>query len=213
MSTPVRYLLDAAYALSDYNEPDVPGRDRELVAALDFRIKELYVAAANINPSFFGVIATVAPVAGVWQRPADAVLVERLLMPDGKEVSILSYEDREREFPPRVFEWGRAFRTVGGADDPQTEQLTFHYAKSHPSLSLTAPPDGQTLDPTWPRAHDEILIRHLAAQLAMRDSREGEAAQHKAEEEKREVVFLSHVATTLTQRAFRGKLPAQPRQQ
>jgi len=180
MPTTVREIIEAAFQRSDFNDRAL-ATDPELIGVLNRALRQVYTSAALVNPAYFGEVEEVGRVAQGWPRPLDAIMVNTIYMPDGERVAIVSHKERDVEIPPRVFEWGAYFATVGKPGDPENELLTVYYSRSHPHLNPVLSPGSQTLEPRWPEEHNPILISQLARHIAWKDGREGEVAMLDAE--------------------------------
>ena len=196
MATTCKDIIEAAYARSSFNDPDKLATNAELIGVIDRRMKQLYSIVADHNPLYFGATQTVVGSSGTWARPADAELVFRIETQAGEEVHIVPFEDRSAEMPPRVYEFGQKYYSVGQSGDPQpTDQLKFYYSKRHPSLDPTKPPSdaANTLDATWPEQFNDLVVLHVAKYLATKDGRPEEVALLTQEEQLLMAVFIDHL--------------------
>lgn len=207
MATTLKDLIEAAYSRSTFNDPDKLATDYELIGVVDRRIKALYALAARHNPYYFGKkSAAVTYDGGVtgWPRPGDAELVAHVesggavggAVAANKEISITSFEDREGEMPPRVYQFGTAYYTVGAAGDPNsTDTMVFFYSRRHKDLSPNQATDStaNTLETDWPEQFNDLIVLHVAKYLATKDGRSEEVQLLSVEEQSLLQTFIMHL--------------------
>lgn len=199
MPTTAKAIIDAAYARSTFNEPDKLATNSELIGVIDRRLKQLYSLAARNNPLYFGKRLPVTYDAGVqgWPRPNDAEMVVSLYYSaTGDEVHIVPFDDRIAEMPPRVYEFGKVYFSVGTPSDPTAESIDFFYSKRHPDLDASQPATAavNTVDSSWPEQFNDLMVLHVARYLSIKDQREGEVQILAAEEAALLEVFFRHLA-------------------
>jgi hypothetical protein len=192
-----RQIIDSAFARSTFNDPGKLATDKELVGVIDRYMRRLYADAAKENPEYFGDLATVTPSSGRWMQPASAEVVNRIETMTGTRVAITPFADREAEAAPRVYRYGRFYRTVGGTGDPQaTDPLVFFYAIGHPQLNPDQPPThaANQLHETFPEQFMDLPVLRVARYLAVKDGRGGEVEAMIGEEGELLEIFYQHLA-------------------
>lgn len=194
MATPVQFFIDAGYARSTANDPNLLALVGELVAQVHLVVQELYTRAKQVNPLYFLESATVAPDGTGWTRPTlalDVLRVERLT--DQVEVHVVPMNDRlQAALPPRVYRtaWNR-YRTVGQTDDPSEAalpagtQLVFWYAATHAPIVSA----GQVLDASWPERHNDLVSLEVARYLSLKDKARGDLEALDAEIDRAYALF------------------------
>jgi hypothetical protein len=199
-ATTARDIINAAYSRSTFNDPDKLATDSELIGVIDRRMKQLYSVVARNNPLYFGVVSEPvnysAPLGG-WKRPDDAELMVRVAKPDGTEVSIVPFDDREAEMPPRVYQFGQVYRTVGLTGDPvMGDTLQFFYSRRHKDLNpgVQANLPANTLEESWPQQFNDLVVLHVAKYLATKDQRTEEVQLMMAEQQELMDIFMKHLA-------------------
>lgn len=170
VTTTGQMLLDAAYAKSLKNRPgEIATGATELLNLIIRSMQGLYAYAARVNPMFFSETAAVAFVSPGWTRPPLAESVIRIENPNGAEVVIVPYDQRDAEpGKPALWRFGQIYRPASSAAvNPQSGALTFFYAKRP-----TAPANlAATVDALWTEQFNELLVLELAIYLALKDGR------------------------------------------
>lgn len=170
MTTP-QELIDASYGYSLKTQPQETATENpELRRVIGRSLQALSTIAASVNPTFFGVEATVSPNSGNtgWDEPDDAESIFYVEDASGEEVITVPVHEKGLEPQrPGVYTMGRTMKPRGESNDPDpsADNLTVFYAKE-----LAFPPDLVTdLDAAWDESHDELLIQQLAIYIATKD--------------------------------------------
>lgn len=215
MTTTAKTLIDAAYSRSAANDPDKLATNTELISVIDRRLKQIYSAAARQNPFYFGEPVSVSGDGSRWPRPANAELVfyvesdgaagtgaDKKIAAAGTEVSIVPFEDREVDDPPRIYALGRGYLSVGlDTSDPSAsvngDKLKFFYSRRHADLDPLLPPSdaANTLEADWPEQFNDLLVIHLARYLSIKDVARSDAEVTALQTELTELmqVFAMHL--------------------
>lgn len=194
MATPVQFFIDAGYARSTANDPNLLALPGEIVAQVNLVVQELYVRAKEINPLYFLDSEDVDPDGAGWARPTlalNVLAVERVA--DEVPVHVVPFNDRfEAALPPRIYRVGAtAYRSVGEALDPDPavppagDTLRVWYATAHPALTAPA----SVLDASWPERHNDLIVLEVAKYLALKDKARGDLAGIEADLEKAYALF------------------------
>lgn len=174
MATDVQTILEQAVASSFRNRADtIATMATELVRKVDYRQKELFAVAAEVNPLFFGTQVPQAGVAGSWSRPADAEIVFRIEYGPNpaQEIAVVPYDDRAAEPDWSVYQLANSYIRTSVNHIADTDTLNFWYARR--PMTLTGL--GSFLDGVWPESYNDLLILPIAAYLARKDGRLEEA--------------------------------------
>lgn len=174
-----REILERSLAKSSKNQRAHITWEVEGLELVHRCLSLLFAAGSRINPEAFGHRAVVSPDAGLggYPKPAPpfhkaAELIYWIEDEAGEEVVVVPFFDLGAEpGKPALFREGNVFRPVPATKGlAPTGPLTFLYARAadHP-LGLDI-----EIDPLWPRQHDELLVLHIAYQLALKDGREEE---------------------------------------
>lgn len=203
----VQEILEMAYPKSMQNNPGIIATESvELLGVVQRMLDGCFAVAARVNPTMFAEKATVAPDSNAWARPATAESIFLVEKVDGTVVAVVPYDDQAAESAlPSIYEYGQAFYTARGMDDPDdaADSLVFYYSK-RPEI-LTAVDD--ELDAMWPEQFNELLALHVAKYLATKDSntegRTQELAVLQGEIQawaNRYVAFLEHATSNTRKR-------------
>lgn len=199
MATTMKQLIDAAHAISTFNDGSKTATVEELVAVVNRYMKTLYSFAATKNKYAFATTATVAGAAGAWAKPTDAELVIQAALEDGTEVSILPVEDKEAELPPSIYLLGASYYPCGRASDPDPalDSIVFTYSARHTDLATEGltrvQAEALLLDPSWPEQFNDLPVLHLARYMARKDGRYDEARVHGEEQTILMAQFQTHL--------------------
>lgn len=185
--TPQDILTDA-YAKSKKNQPGkIATEATELLGVVNRVVRTFFQIGARVNPFYFGDQATVAFSSPGWTRPSTAEAVFRIEDPQGDEVVVVPFDDREAEQGhPRVYRLGGVYRGAGGAGDPSSGNLTFFFSKRPTDAGSLA----STIDASFPEAYVELANLEVAAYLANKDQRQEELAYLVGERDRWLALFL-----------------------
>lgn len=194
---------------------NVPGtlatQATELLTHLSIELGTMFSVAQQENPLYFGSIATISYTGGAWTRPADALVIARLeatnnttgspAPANGTEVVIVPIDDRDiMAGTPAVYEFGQKFYGAGNGGDPTGGDLRCFYGRA-PALPSAI---GDTLDTPWPNQFNKILTLGVAAYLARKDGRDGDAQAFVSDQTALMGLFRNYVqsATLTTHQRF-----------
>lgn len=190
-------LITAALAKSRKNQPGIIASPAEAFATFERIFPVFWTIGARVNPSFYG--ATVAleddneSVPTGWLRPADAEMVVELRDAGGDEVIVVPFDELDADpFRPAVYEWGQVYYPAGNANDPTAGATITAWYSRQPDLTLGA---DEEVDELWPANFDELLVLELAIVFALKDDRNAEVTQLKADRDtwlRRYVAHLEH---------------------
>lgn len=205
--TPEDIVLQALARAMEFSDR-VPTTRAVLYRRIGVRQQHLVSLANREAPDYFGV-AVDAPLtngtlslATITNNLAEIEAVHRLEIAEagtssysvGDEVHIVSSQDVEVEFPPRVTLRTFVIRQVGN-DLAGVNSLRVYYARRP---ALLGPADGKT-PLVLPEAFQELLVVDLARELAKKalridpDIRQAHIALLDAEEEELLAAYLAHV--------------------
>jgi len=203
VATSAETIIVAALARSAKNRPDyLATKGGELLDHCSRALASCYAVAARVNPTFFAGQATepftAAPALGGWLRPAAAESILEVRHAQSGQCDVVPFDDNSSTGRPRVFELGQAFFSKGstggasGVDDPpQSGNMTFTYSQAPAVLTSL----GQTFSTQWPDRFNQLLVEELAVYLALKDGRQEEIGELKANRDawlKLFITFLEH---------------------
>lgn len=158
----VSSLIDAAYNRSLKARPAQFNEPVELLGIVKRSVLECFLAAADVDPKFFGKQASVAFASGGWARPTDAVSVFRIENPSGTRVVEVSLHDREADVAqPAVYLLGLTYYGAGNALDPVSGNLTMFYARTPVQPAAISDSTDPALGSEWDEIHILTLYRHM----------------------------------------------------
>lgn len=160
-------VLTRAYGYDDsFVQGSVATESTELVPLVDQLVKKYFARAGRINPRFFGQKLTVAPASSKWTLSAGIVRFWRVETTAGAEVKVVSADQQDAEFAPRVYQVGRDLFTVNASGDPDetTDSLVVFCNRYPTTLSGT----GSTVDSEFPDHFYPLLEMGVAQYLASR---------------------------------------------
>lgn len=196
MATTAKDLIEAAWGRSTANDPISLATRKELIGALQRKLKQVYSLAIRRNPFYFAKSSNVVGAASKYAVPTDAEAVIAIEDATGGRVHIVPFFDKKGEQPPRVYRLGRDYISVGEASDPgAADTLTFVYGYLHADLDPEAAWDdaANTLEADWPEQFNDIMVVDLAQYLAIKDGVRGDLNALAHEEEKIMAVFEDHL--------------------
>jgi len=199
MATTMKQLIDAAYAISTFNDGNKSATTEELVAVVNRYMKTLYSFAATKNKYYFATTSIVAGASGAWPKPPTAELIIKAALEDGTEVSILPVEDMVAELPPAIYLLGGSYLPCGRVADPDpaTASIVFTFSARHTDLATTgltkAQADALELDASWPEQFNDLPVLQLARYMARKDGRHDEARSHSEEQAVLMAQFQTHL--------------------
>lgn len=203
-------IINDAWGLSTKNVPGQTASEHpELTGVIHRSLKALYTIAASVNPTFFGAQQSVAGASGSWTVPARAEMVFYVEDPDGDEVIVVRYDERDADpKKPAVYQLGSEVYPAGNTPDPDpaSDALTFFYAED-PGTAPGAKTD--SLPSSWDDSHANLLVLQTGIYLARKDSgpRQGELealAQERNRELARFIRKLENFQSNLVSR-FGGR--------
>lgn len=162
-------IILAAMGKSSKNRADtLANKANELLGVLYRSLCFYFSHATEVDPAFFGDQVNVTINNGVWTYPEAAEAVYRIERPDGVEVAVVPFNDKQAEpSMPAIYRLGRGFRSAGNVGDPVAGDLVFYYGKRADKPAAT----GNALDPLWVEAYNELPIIDVALYLAKKDGR------------------------------------------
>lgn len=187
--TPQDVLTDA-YAKSKKNQPGkIANEAVELLGVVNRSIRAFFIYAARVNPYYFMGRSTVPFASGGWAAP---VLAEAVFMiqDGGAEVIVVPIEDTAAETArAAVYREGQKYYGAGNTLDPTSGDLDFIYSRT-PADAATL---GATIDAAFPVSYNELPVLEVAIYLAIKDSRDSEAAILVGERDSWLKLFLAHL--------------------
>lgn len=212
-------LIVAAVALAAPSRTSALATDSpELLRVLGRRLRSCYQRAAQVAPWYFGarvdqaLAAATGTLPAGWARPSGALRVLRLEatattrdattapIAAGTTIALPPYDDRAAfAGDPAVYELGQRFIPAGNVGDPASGALSVLYAAD----AVVPQTLSETLDASWPRAHNDVLIYELGIYLAAKDGRDADVAQFTRELEEAQALFDAALSTASLQRAAR----------
>lgn len=188
VTTTPAMILNLAYGRSKRNRPQSDLGAGEKIEVVARALRGLYAVAARVNPWVFASSAAVNFAAPGWARPANAEAILRVEKPDGSEVTVVPFDDRQAESGrPAVYEWGQIFRPAGNPNDPTSGQLTFYFA-TRPATPATL---DTPLDALWIESYNALLELEVAIYLALKDGRFDEVGALKVDRDAWARLFIA----------------------
>jgi hypothetical protein len=161
MST-VASLIDAAFNRSLKARPAQFNEPVELLSIVKRSVLECFIAAAAVDPKFFGKQAAVAFASGGWAIPADSLSVFRIENGSASRVVEVPLHDRGADVAqPAVYRLGGSFYGAGNAGDPTSGNLTLFYARTPVQPAATSDSTDPALAADWDEIHVLALYIHM----------------------------------------------------
>lgn len=186
----VQDVIDLAVETSNLNDPDLIS-ETELIRFISIFQQKAYMAAAQMNPDYFGKEGNTAARAShtaSWDlssTPGDVAAVSKIEIQTitgtvsglsvGDEVSMVSIRSPEDGLAPRVYIRGQRVHEYGGelSTDASNYVTRLKLYYSEKPATLTATTDTISL----PDEHLPLLYLPLGRTMAIRDQRPEEAAR------------------------------------
>lgn len=188
MATTPQELLEAAYAKSTKNDPQVLAtEDPELLNQVTRYLQALFAAGTRVNLTYFGKKESVTKGGTGWARPVTAEAVWLITKADGTKVHIVPFDDQAlMGSAPAVYRYGGMYHEANGSL-ASVSSLDFHYSSQceAPATLTTA------IDSRWPERFNELLVCLLAYYLAVKDGRPEEYAGLEAQIEHHSALYLA----------------------
>lgn len=176
--------------------------ETELFDVAKLAFTGIFAVAARVNPYFFGDTEVVVKAGGGWMRPTQAASIVRVELDDvgGAEVAVVDLGDRQAELGmPAVYRFGQKFISAGNADDPDTEDLAFWFAK----FPVVPTDVDDVLDPLWIEHFNQFFIDEVALYLSLKDRRLDELGELRESRKgwlRLFVQFLEHETANVSKR-------------
>ncbi len=216
MPTTYEDIIINAHGYSSKNRADkIATASGELLALVHRAVRGLYMAAARINPEYWGAVEDVAYNGGVsgWVRPTNALSVFHITEGIGGQlVQVVPLTDLTAETAaPSVYLLGRVYRVAASDAGPSTSATLAMYYTRLPAVPTAITDE---IDEMWEQSFDNFLSIESAIYLALKDGRLDEAAALQTERAKEAQLFIEflEVATPSTVHRFgqprRAALPS-----
>lgn len=187
--TPQDVLTDA-YAKSKKNQPGkIANEAVELLGVVNRAIRAFFIYGARVNPYYFMGRSTVPFASGGWAAPllAEAVF---MIQKSGDEVIVVPIEDTAAETArAAIYREGQKYYGAGNTLDPTSGELVFIYSRTPTDAANL----GATIDDAFPVSYNELPVLEVAIYLAIKDSRDSEAAILVGERDSWLKLFLAHL--------------------
>lgn len=205
MSTTVRTIIEQAIGTSLRNRREaIANEPVELILVLRRHLTEAFMDSTAIFPEYFGtkVVVPFDVASGGWPRPANALSVYRIELPNGMETVVVFDRDRAAErLKPNVIERGRQYLPGTSPGSPTSSDLTLYYVRA-PEILPTGNID-VPIDAGFPDEFVPMLVYALAVYLATKDSRPDEVGQFTQEYQNWRDLWRAHLTGATTNNRLR----------
>lgn len=140
MTTLAQDVFTRALALSDANSGFSTLTPNEILWRLNYAQGQLWTRLAQENRFFWVTTATLASSAGASGRtlnlaaitnpPVERILDKGLILPDGRTINVVDFQDQDAEIAPRAYALGLVLNEVGaewGPSGVKNVQIVYAY--------------------------------------------------------------------------------------